>query len=207
MIISVSVIRPSPSFKSELAPTYSLSDEDIFGNPHRYTRYCYYYWEGSYGQIVRETVGIVFRRVDVDNWSMSKYNYEPSEQQMVQDPTKPLPAVPAQPSKEQIMEEIKNYLPERYSLYEVTAINKLDFPEPKFDWYGADYEWGGYKYSGKVNFTWKKKSSGSQGIGLSSLLSAVRKEKKVCDCVVTMLYGIVDNKWHAEFGRLNVIEE
>jgi hypothetical protein len=190
--------------KSELAPTYGFSDEDILGYPHKFFRDCYYYWEGSYGQIVRETVSIYFRKIDEDNWSMTSYNYNKGEQTIVQNPTKPLPATPSQPAKDQLSEAVKNYIPERYSLYEVISVNKLELGEPKFDWYGIDYNYGGYQYKGKVTVTWKKK--GSKGIGLSGLMSS-GKETRQFNCSFNMLYGIADEKWHAEFAFLNEIND
>jgi addiction module HigA family antidote len=45
--------------KAELAPTYGYSDEDILGYQHKFFRDCYYYWEGTYGQLIRETVSIL----------------------------------------------------------------------------------------------------------------------------------------------------
>lgn len=196
--------RANAIVKSELAPTYGYSDEDILGLPHIFFRDCYYYWEGTYGQLVRETVSIVFRKVDADRWTLNDYQHSKSDTKIVKDPTKPLPAIPERPTKDELTTEIKNYIAENYSLYDSITVTKLDLGEPKFEWYGIDYQWGGYQYSGKITFTWKSKKRGS---GLGSLLASAMKETKQCDSVFNMLYSIADRAWHSEFSRMNLIDD
>jgi len=189
--------------KSELAPTYGFSDEDILGYPHKFFRDCYYYWEGTYGQLIRETVSIYFRKVDESNWTLSAYKLVEGEETIVQKPTKPLPEVPAPPTSEQLSQAIYDYLPSCNSSYNDMnyKIEKLEPTEPKFDWYGIDYQWGGYQYDGMVTVTGKAKKV--KGLGLGSVLSTVVKSKAKYDFSVNMLYGIADKQWHAEFRRMN----
>lgn len=141
-----------------------------------------FYWEGTYGQVVKDSVYFEFIKAE-NVWIYQRtIPGLPDATVIVKEPTKPLPQPPAEPGKIEVKKVLDRYVPEssvRISYtYEILSLS-----QPEFKWTGFDYQDGVYIYKGRTRFVKKERGEGG---GLLSMRGS--SEKWEADFVATMTY-------------------
>jgi hypothetical protein len=176
----------------ELSDTYGTGSKEVNGWLYpEYRRDCYLYKEGSYGQIIRETISFYFLNVKGDFWDYEKYEYESGSSVIVQEATNP-PSPPGKPTDEELTAAIEKSLASGQSRYKYKVKTMSFEGEPEFNWYGNDYEQAGYKYTGSVVFTRSERDA------LSSVISLGLKPKGRRKGTVEMFFNLGEKTWSAE---------
>lgn len=167
-----------------------------------YAHLVYIFWEGSYGQKIRESVEIDFIRID-GRWIFDKIFKYPNDTVFVIEPTKPLPPVPEKPATDLVIKLTEQALPRANDLMErfvdkdqVYKINKMDVGEPVFEWRGFDYENAAYGYTGTMEYT------------LSDINDKKHKYDQIwtCDCKIMLFYNIAKQKWECSVNTTNAVK-
>lgn len=191
-------------FSSKKVVKYEVTDSGSYYKVERdfdtyllYSHLCHIYWEGAYGQIIRDPLYVDLLKID-GQWVVDRVYPNLDQSAMIQEPTKSLPVIPEAPAKESLIKTLEKALPELEfrSEYKYT-ITTLNLSDPTFEWRGIDYEYGAYVYTGDIQFTMKNQ--------------VYRKPKQIWkgNCKVLMLYNVQANKWETGFewvGRATQVE-